>query len=124
MIFFTIIFGARRLDPTERHQGMVVALAVECVVKLVAFLAAGIFVTYILFDGFGDIFQKLPDTLLKNISAPSETDSSFFLTWTTYLVLAMSSILFLPRQFHVSVIENFEEEHIRTAMWLFPPICF
>ena len=124
MIFFTIIFGARRLDPTERHQGMVVALAVECVVKLIAFLAAGIFVTYILFDGFGDIFQQLPDTLLKNLSTSNETDGPFFLTWTTYLVLAMSSILFLPRQFHISVIENFDENHIRTAMWLFPLYMF
>ena len=124
MILFTIIFGARRLDPTERHQGMVVALSVECMVKLLAFLAAGIFVTYILFDGFGDIFQQLPDTLPKNLSATKETDSSFFLTWTTYLVLAMSSILFLPRQFHISVIENFEEDHIRTAMWVFPLYMF
>ena len=124
MILFTIIFGVRRLDPTERHQGMVVALAVECVVKFAAFFTAGIFVTYVLFDGFHDIFQQLPDTLLKNISVSAETDSSFFLTWTTYLVLAMSAILFLPRQFHVAVVENFEEKHIRTAMWVFPLYLF
>ena len=120
MIVFTIIFGVRRLDPTERHQGMVVALAVECLVKLVAFVAAGIFVTYFLFDGFNDIFRRLPDNFFSNVIETGENKASFYLTWTTYLILAMSAIMFLPRQFHVSVIENFDENHIRTAMWLFP----
>jgi len=59
MIVFTIIFGVRRLDPTERHDGMVMALAVECVVKLASLLVAGVFVTYFLYDGFGDLFQRL-----------------------------------------------------------------
>ena len=120
MIIFTIIFGVRRLDPTERHQGMVVALAVECTVKLVAFLAAGIFVTFFLFHGVDDIFQRLSNNPLRNLSKTGGTDASFYITWTTYLILAMSAIMFLPRQFHISVIENFEERHIKTAMWLFP----
>ena len=120
MIVFTIIFGVRRLDPTERHQGMIVALAVECIVKLIAFLAAGIFVTYFLFDGFNDIFQRLPDSFFTNNIETGEQNVSFYITWTTYLILAMSAGMFLPRQFHVSVIENFDEKHIKTAMWLFP----
>ena len=120
IIIFTILFGARRLDPTERHQGMIVALTLECVVKIIAFLVAGIFVTYFLFDGFHDIFQRLPDNLFVDLIEIRETGSSFYILWITYLVLAMSAILFLPRQFHVSVIENFDEKHIRTAMWLFP----
>ena len=56
MILFTIIFGVRRLDPTERHDGMVMALAVECGVKLASLLVAGVFVTYFLYDGFSDLF--------------------------------------------------------------------
>lgn len=120
MIVFTIIFGARRLDSTERHQGMVVALAVECVVKLVAFLCVGIFVTYFLFDGFEDLFARLETLPGKQLYNPATAGISYYMTWTTYLVLAMSAILFLPRQFHVAVVENFEEKHVRTAMWLFP----
>ncbi|MBW1941021.1 MAG: hypothetical protein JRI28_06580 [Deltaproteobacteria bacterium] len=59
MIVFTIIFGVRHLDPTERHEGMIMALAVECLVKLIGFLAAGIFVTYFMYDGFADMREFL-----------------------------------------------------------------
>jgi Na+/proline symporter/signal transduction histidine kinase len=120
MWIFTIILGIRRLDPTERHPGMIMAVAVECLVKLVAFLAAGIFVTYFLFDGFNDIFKRITETQPHMLVELWKTDQSYYITWTTYLILAMSAIMFLPRQFHVTVIENFDEDHIRTAMWMFP----
>jgi hypothetical protein len=55
---FTIAFGTRHLDTTERHEGMVAAIAVESVVKLLAFLAVGAFVTWGLFEGPGDIFTR------------------------------------------------------------------
>lgn len=120
MIIFTIIFGVRRLDATERHQGMITALAVECLVKLVAFLAAGIFVTYFMYDGFGDIFKRLSASPFQNLLSIGGDDASSYIMWTTYTILAMSAVMFLPRQFHVAVVENSDEKHIRTAMWLFP----
>ncbi|MBI4962046.1 MAG: ATP-binding protein [Desulfomonile tiedjei] len=120
MIVFTIILGIRRLDPTERHPGLIMAVAVECVVKLVAFLAAGIFVTYFMFDGFGDIFGRLSESVPTAQVKIWSTDHASPVTWATYLILSMSAIIFLPRQFHVGVVENFDENHIRTAMWLFP----
>jgi Na+/proline symporter/signal transduction histidine kinase len=116
MFLFTVMLGMRRLDPTERHPGLVMAVAAESVVKLVAFLLAGVFVTYFMFNGFGDIFSRmleLPEDIpLMETASP--------VTWITVLVLSMSAILFLPRQFHVTVVENFDERHFRTAMWLFP----
>lgn len=124
MIVFTIILGVRRLDPTERHQGMVVALVLECVVKLVAFLAAGIFVTYFLFDGFADIIAQTSQLPARFDHGDAETSMSYYMIWTTYLILSMSAMLFLPRQFHIAVIENFDENHVRTAMWLFPLYMF
>ena len=120
MTAFTIAFGARRLDPTERQPGMIVALAVQGIVKLVAFLAVGVFVTYIMYDGFGDIFQRLSESPFQGLMGRAGEDISAYLTWMTYLVLAMSAIVFLPRQFHVAVVENSDENHIRTAMWLLP----
>jgi PAS domain S-box-containing protein len=120
---FTIIFGARRLDPTERHSGMVAALAVECIIKLVAFLVVGIFVTYGLFDGFGDVFDKISQTPLNNLQEEASKGSNY-LIWTTYTFLAMSAILLLPRQFHVAVVENSSEKHLLTSMWLFPLYLF
>ena len=116
---FTIIFGARRLDPTERHNGIVAAMTVECVVKLLAFLAAGIFVTYGLFDGFGDLFSRIPQTPLQ-LLPQTATQGPAYVIWGTYMVLSMSAILFLPRQFHVAVVENSNERHILTAMWVLP----
>jgi PAS domain S-box-containing protein len=120
MIGFAIILGVRRLDPTERHEGMVAALAAECLVKLVAFLMAGIFVTYFVFNGFTDIFQRISGTKYQSLISTWRMGSSPYFTWTSYLLLSMSAILFLPRQFHVAVVENSDEKHIPTAMWLFP----
>jgi len=120
MVLFTIGLGVRRLDPTERHEGMVAALAVECLVKLVAFLMAGIFVTYFLFDGWGDIFSRIQKSPAGGLFASWGANDFPAAAWTTYLLLSMSAILCLPRQFHVTVVENSDERHILTAMWCFP----
>ena len=123
MIVFTIVFGVRRLDPTERHQGMVMAVAAESVVKLLAFLMVGVFVTYYLHDGFGQIFESF-GKLAASPHSPSTMitgqGSSSYLSWISYLALAMTAVVFLPRQFHVAVVENFNQRHIATASWLFP----
>ena len=113
---FTILVGIRRLDPTERHPGIMASLALECVVKLAAFLAVGVLATYVLHNGLGDVFQRaaaLP-------SMPAASAGASTINWLTSLVLAMSAILFLPRQFHVAVVENSNEDHVRTARWMFP----
>jgi Na+/proline symporter/signal transduction histidine kinase len=120
MVVFTLVLGVRRLDPTERHPGLIMAVAVECLVKLVAFLAAGIFVTYFMFDGFADILKQVSTNLPTQVMAMWKDDQVWSVTWMTYLVLSMSAIMFLPRQFHISVVENFSEKHIPTALWLFP----
>ncbi|BCS88066.1 ATP-binding protein [Pseudodesulfovibrio sediminis] len=122
MITFTIMFGVRRIDPTERHQGMVTAVAMESIVKLTAFLACGIFITYIAHNGVADLFSaaRTAGVAVDEIVTVSGSVETPYSTWSTYLLLAMSAIMFLPRQFHVAVIENSEERHIATAMWLFP----
>lgn len=119
MIGFTIIFGARRLDPTERHQGMIAALVAECVVKLIAFMAIGLFVTYTLFDGFGDIYSRIQSSGLDHLVSFNHGDNSGVM-WVTLIILSFAAIHTLPRQFHVSVVENSNKNHIKTAMWLFP----
>jgi Na+/proline symporter/nitrogen-specific signal transduction histidine kinase len=121
---FTIFFGTRHLDATERHEGMVAAIAFESLVKLVAFVAVGIFVTFFMYDGFGDIFARaseLPHVReLLTIGPTSGTYSS----WTALILLSMLSLLFLPRQFQISVVENVNENHIAKAIWLFPLYLF
>lgn len=120
MILFTIILGVRRLDPTERHEGMIMAVAVECLVKLLAFLIAGFYVTYVMFDGFQDIFRQVTETPYRMMVSFWGKEDLYYTRWASFFILSMSAILFLPRQFHVAVVENGDERHIRTAMWLFP----
>lgn len=120
MVVFTIIFGVRRLDPTERHEGIVMAVAAEGLVKLVLFMAAGVFVVYQLFDGFGDIFTRYAALTETPRGAQLKPQSISFITWGSYLILAGSAVLFLPRQFHIAVVENQNEDHIKKAMWMFP----
>lgn len=120
MILFTIMFGARRLDPTERHQGMVMALAAECLVKQLAFLAAGLFITWGLFDGPGDIFQRLAATPYSNLLTLGPESPTSYVKWFNLILLGLFPFLLLPRQFHVAVVENHDENHIRTALWLIP----
>lgn len=117
MMLFTIAFGARRLDSSERHPGLIAAVAIESGVKLGAFLAAGIFVVWGLFDGWQDIAVRLANT---GIAADLDAVQVPFEKWVSYLLLSMSAFMFLPRQFHVLVVENEHEDHIRTAMWLLP----
>ena len=120
MAIFTIIFGVRRLDSTERHEGVVVVLVVEALVKLFAFMVVGIFVTFFLYDGFADIFSRLENSPYQNFLSVNAKVAQPYITWTTYFILSMAAFLFLPRQFHIAVVENSNEKHIRTAMWLFP----
>lgn len=126
---FSILFGARTLATKVRHEGLVAAIAFESIVKLLAFLGVGIYVTYFLFDGFGDIFSQLAakepqlfDHLTTLAGAGSGEPS--YVDWSTTLILAMGSIMLLPRQFQIMVIENSNENHIKEAMWRFPVYLF
>jgi Na+/proline symporter/nitrogen-specific signal transduction histidine kinase len=120
MALFTIAFGTRHLDVAERHEGMVAAIAFESLVKLVAFVAVGVYVTFGLFDGFGDIFgQAAARADLAHLLAPLGQPGALA-NWVWMTILSMFAILFLPRQFQVAVIENVEERHVKTAVWLFP----
>ncbi|MBS3916541.1 MAG: histidine kinase, partial [Sulfuritalea sp.] len=117
---FTILFGTRHLDATERHEGMVAAIAFESVVKLLAFLAVGIFVTYGIFSGFGDIFSRVEDVpKLKSLMTVADTGASYG-SWWSLTFLSMLSIMFLPRQFQIAVVENVNERHLARAIWMFP----
>ncbi|MEW5746431.1 MAG: ATP-binding protein [Nitrospirota bacterium] len=121
---FAIIFGARRLDSTERHGGLVFAIAFESLVKLVAFLMVGIFVTYGLFDGFGDIMARVKDSEHSVLLFLGTGTGTEYAEWLALLILSMMAIVFLPRQFQMAVVENYDESHLAKAAWLFPLYLF
>ncbi|RRV25878.1 sensor histidine kinase [Pseudomonas sp. o96-267] len=117
LALFTILFGTRNLDVTEHHRGMVLAIAFESLVKLLAFLAVGAFVTFGLYNGFHDLLDKAHNT--------AELDAFWneAVNWPAMLVqtgMAMIAIICLPRQFHVTVVENIEPKDLRLARWVFP----
>ena len=118
LALFSILFGTRHLDATERHEGMVAAVAVESVVKLFAFLAVGLFVTYGLYGGLGDLFQRA--TANADFGRLLQLESGRASTWTAMILLSGLAIVFLPRQFQIIVVENVDESHIKRAVWLFP----
>jgi len=117
MAVFTIIFGTRNIDANERHHGVVAAIAVEAIVKLAALLAVGFFVIFWVGDGVGAVFSTPHPELLN-------ADEIFGPRWVTLTFLAATAIICLPRQFQVMVVENTNEDHLRTASWLFPLYLF
>jgi PAS domain S-box-containing protein len=121
LALFGILFGARNLDFTRQQRGLMTAVAVESIVKLVAFLLVGGFVTWGLFDGFGAIFARIVDhpewaTLLTLGTPPSASHAR----WAAMLLISMMAVMLLPRQFHVLVVQNPRERDVVTAAWAFP----
>lgn len=113
LALFTIIFGTRNLDAKEQHHGIVTAIAVEAVVKLVALLAVGCFVVWGIADGVGDIFARIDAADLTAWQVQPGR-------WTGLIFLSGVAVICLPRMFQVMVVENDDEGHLARASWAFP----
>ncbi|MGY4342433.1 Na+/proline symporter/PAS domain-containing protein [Bradyrhizobium sp. LM2.9] len=116
MAAFAVLFGTRQTDATEHQHGLMLAVATESIIKLVAFLTAGIFVTFWMFSPHELIERamKTPEAVRAINYSPSIGN---FLTMT---LLSLCAIMLLPRQFHVSVVENSSDAEVSRARWLFP----
>ena len=117
LALFAVLFGTRHADATEHQNGLVLAVAVESVVKLAAFLAVGVLVTFFLFDS--------PQGLLDTISSNEQVQESLSYrtslgTWLVVTSLSGFAIIMLPRQFYVMIVENRSETELRAATWVFP----
>jgi Na+/proline symporter/signal transduction histidine kinase len=117
MAAFAVLFGTRHIDATEHQDGLMLAVATESLVKLVAFLAVGAFVTFWMFDGPIALFSKAMEQADVGALLAREPHTSTFAAMT---LLSFVAIVLLPRQFHVMVVENNNEAEIRRARWLFP----
>ncbi len=117
LILFAILFGARHSSARERHEGLVVAIAFESLVKLFALLSVGLFALFSVFGGFGELQQWLLDHPEKQQALMEPVlDGS----WNSLIFLSFTAALFLPRQFHMGITENFDSKSIQTASWAFP----
>jgi Na+/proline symporter/nitrogen-specific signal transduction histidine kinase len=115
---FAVLFGTRNLDANERHHGVVAAIALEAIVKLVALIAVGVFVVFGLAGGIGRLFEGVPPEVIHGGA------EVFGPRWLALTFLSATAIICLPRQFHVTVVENVDERHLATASWLFPLYLF
>lgn len=110
---FTVIFGTRNLDANERHHGVVMAIALEAVVKLAALLALGVFVVWGLGGGFGPMLERID-------ASPMGTWDVNGARWAGVLMLSAAAFICLPRMFQVLVVENDSDAQLRMAAWAFP----
>jgi Na+/proline symporter/signal transduction histidine kinase len=117
MATFAVLFGTRHIDATEHQDGLMLAIATESIIKLAAFLVVGVFVTFVMFHGpFALLTRAVEDPQTAAVLTRTPQWSSF----CAMTALSLFAILLLPRQFHVSVVENHSEAEIRRAAWLFP----
>src|SRR6476661_1235533 len=116
MAAFAVLFGTRHTDATEHQHGLMLAVATESIVKLVAFIAAGAFVTFWMFSPaeLVDRAMKTPEAVRAINYTPSVGN------FLTMMLLSFCAIMLLPRQFHVSVVENSTDDEVGRARWLFP----
>ena len=117
IIIFSVAFGARHLSSREKHSGLVVAIAFESAVKLVALLVAGLFAVYGVFGSIDSMHQWLADNPQEIQALYEPVDSSL---WSTLLLLAFGAAFLLPRQYHMTFVENLNPRSLKTAYWMFP----
>ncbi|MEQ9259871.1 MAG: sensor histidine kinase [Roseovarius sp.] len=110
---FTILFGTRNLDVNERHHGVVMAIALEAVVKLCALMAVGIFVVWGLSGGVSETVARIDASPIAQYEVPGSR-------WVGLTLLSAAAFLCLPRMFQVMVVESEDEDHLRVAAWAFP----
>tara|TARA_R110002049_G_scaffold76050_2_gene195737 strand:+ start:4913 stop:7603 length:2691 start_codon:yes stop_codon:yes gene_type:complete len=119
LAIFATFFGTQNTDASEKHKGIIATVAFESVLKLVFFLAIGVYVTFYLFDGTTDIYNKISITEnFKELTTLGGVEDGF--NWFFMIALSLMAIFLLPRQFQVSVLENNREKHLKKAIWLFP----
>ncbi|MFC6096068.1 ATP-binding protein [Flavobacterium qiangtangense] len=119
LALFASYYGTRYVDASEKRKGIVTAVAMESILKLFFFLLLGIYVTFFVFDGFDDIYAKA--SVLENFKEKNIIGGiPQAINWFFLCVLSLFAIFLLPRQFQMSVVENNRENHIKTAVWLFP----
>ena len=113
LALFTILFGTRNLDANERHHGVVTAIAVEAVVKLLALMAVGLFVVWGVAGGTTEIAEMITESPISNWNINPGR-------WAGLTFLSAAAFLTLPRMFQVLVVENVDERQLATASWAFP----
>ncbi|ATZ73623.1 sodium:proline symporter [Idiomarina sp. X4] len=122
MVGFGFLFGTRKLSLAEQHSGLMDAIAFESIVKLVAFVIVGLFVSYSVFDGLSDLLKSSFENPLTRDVLTGEKGGAY--VFSVHILLGALSMFCLPRQFHVSYVENTHPDELKVARWAFPLYLF
>ncbi|MEN9729123.1 MAG: hypothetical protein RLZ91_240 [Bacteroidota bacterium] len=114
LTLFILVLGPRKFDSSEKHEGMIFTIAIESIIKLIAFIAVGIYIAVQLYQGWQ------ADPQLANIQLPRIETNGGYGNWFIQFILCGVAFLFLPRVFHVAVVEINDEENLKQASWIFP----
>ncbi len=117
LALFAILFGARRVRPSEHNPGLMASIAFESIVKLLAFVGVGLFVCFGLFEGPGALLSAAKEAQLSDRISLTQSPNYVYVA---HLFLGILATLCLPRQFHIGFIENNDDKELATARWLFP----
>ncbi len=115
MALFSILFGTRNINANEQHHGVVAAIAFEALIKIIALVSVGLFVVFSIGGGFEATFARA-----QSVGIVLDAQNAFGPRWLTITILSAAAIICLPRQFQITVVENSDEGHLRTASWAFP----
>ncbi|MBF9195739.1 PAS domain-containing hybrid sensor histidine kinase/response regulator [Microvirga terrestris] len=114
---FAVAFGTRHTDATAHQNGLLLAISIESLVKLIAFLIIGGYITFVMFNGYDGILERLN---AQGTSSDLMGLTSGFGSYITLILLSACATILLPRQFHVTVVENHDISDLKRAAWLFP----
>ncbi|QUM76389.1 PAS-domain containing protein [Moritella sp. 24] len=113
---FSMLFGIRSIDVTERHPGIMLAIAFEAVIKIVAFASVGIFICYFVFDSPQAIWQQATTRVELSGALQFPDLSAMF----GMIIIVMAAFFVLPRQFHVMIVELRDEQDAWLSRRIFP----
>ncbi|MGS2721621.1 PAS domain-containing hybrid sensor histidine kinase/response regulator [Paraglaciecola aestuariivivens] len=117
MALFAILFGTQSLSASDKHPGLMLTIAFQSVVKLLALLIVGVYICYFMFDGVLDLFGQAQ--LHPKSREIIQSDSAPWI-YLSHMLLGICTMFCLPRQFHINFVENNGNEELRTARWMFP----
>ena len=122
MAIFSIIFGTRYVNASENHNGIILAIAFESIIKLFALICVCVFAVFSVFDGPGDLLQQVSQSEVASGLLLTSTSLGDFLqlTFLSNMLLSMAAIFCLPRQFHVSFVEVDNVRDMEKSRWIFP----
>jgi Na+/proline symporter/signal transduction histidine kinase len=114
---FAILFGTSRRAGRTRHDGLVMAIAFESLVKLLAFLSVGAFAVFGAFGGIDELGQWLQEQpqLLSSLR-----DTNYFSSFHVMALLFFTATVAMPHMFYVTFNESNGQRSLSFASWGVP----